>query len=202
MKHHAMESCELKHPYEKKIYWENKVDLDFWFNPVQNKVSFKVRENDSDYRVTKIEVSGSYLACKTIPEEPTKPRFLSEYSYQEQAKAELGFDDKKVNEQKLTIDSRVQALVEERKLIGEKAAAIKTAEDRKKRSAYQFDLNEYKEAHASWSSPVEIKFNKGRGEVELNENNFGPFDSTFTARMWANGPRCMNYLDIYGVRYR
>ena len=34
------------------------------------------------------------MACDKIPEEPSKPNYLFEYDYHEQAKAELGFDDK------------------------------------------------------------------------------------------------------------
>ena len=267
MKHHAMESCESKHPYEKKIYWKNRVDFDFSVNTVQRKVLFKVRENNSDYRVTKVKVSGTYMACDNIPEEPSKPNYLFEYDYHEQAKAELGFDDKdfrtspetkasklkefiqpeayhnekkfaseaqnenylaeleetnrlmskrldqmkasnetlqrfhdeEIREKQLTI-IRLKEYSRQLVLITERATAIKETEDQKKRLAYEVDLNEYKKAHSTWSSPVEIYFNKGIGEVDIS--NFGPFSSTLEGRMWAKGPRCMSYFDVHGVRSR
>ena len=128
MKHHAMERCELKHPYEQKIYWKNKVDFDFSFNPLEEKVLIEVTENNSDYRVTKIQVKGTYLACENIPKEPSK------------------------------LD------------------------------------------HSSWSSPVEIKFTKGIGEIDLE--NFGPHNSVLDAVNWNKGPECMNYLDVHGIRFK
>lgn len=267
MKHHAMESCELKYPYEKKIYWKNKIDLDFSFNPVQKTVSFKVSENNSDYSVTKIEVSGNYVTCESIPEELRKPDFLSEYRYHEQAKAELGFDGNHLRKRPNIVDPepkevippekteynaefasrannedyltsleetrrlmsksldklkaseeyrqrlheeemrenqlkiiRIQEYARQQELIGERAAAIKEAEDQKKRLAFEVDLNEYKKAHSSWSSPVEIKFNKGIGEIDIN--SFGPFSSTLHAMGWAKGPECMRYIDVHGIRFR
>ena len=99
MMYYAMENCELKYPYEKKINWKNKVDFGFSFDPVQNKVPFFIEKNISDYRITKIQVSGNYLACE--------------------------------------------------------------------------DIHEDKTAQSNWSSPVEIKFNKGKGEIDLAQNPLG-----------------------------
>jgi hypothetical protein len=89
----AMEACEIKHPYEKKIYWKNKVHFEFSSDPNHQKVLFKIDDNRSKYRITKIDVSGNHLPCASIPDEPNKPNLALFTDYYEQAKIELNFDE-------------------------------------------------------------------------------------------------------------